>query len=58
MEYVLKLNEQQITIIGAALAEMPFKVAQPVLAAIQAQIDNAAPTNEQESPTSEGRAAT
>lgn len=41
MEHTLKLNEQQLGVIGAALAEMPFKIAQPVLAAIQAQTDEA-----------------
>ena len=42
MEHVLKLTGEQLNIVGAALAELPFKVAQPVMAAIQMQIDAAA----------------
>lgn len=55
MEHVLKLTPEQINVIGAALAELPFKVAQPVLAAIQAQIDaavKAAAKSETEHPQS------
>lgn len=39
MEYTIKLTEQQLGYIGAGLAELPFKIAQPVMAAIQAQVD-------------------
>lgn len=39
MEHVLKLTDQQLNLVGAGLAELPFKVAQPVMAAIQAQVE-------------------
>ncbi|WP_189524219.1 hypothetical protein [Mesorhizobium sp. M8A.F.Ca.ET.165.01.1.1] len=39
MEHTLKLTDEQLGVVGAALAELPFKVAQPVMAVIQAQID-------------------
>ncbi|WP_189556562.1 hypothetical protein [Mesorhizobium sp. M4B.F.Ca.ET.089.01.1.1] len=42
MEHVLKLTDEQLGVVGAALAELPFKIAQPVMAAIQAQIAEAA----------------
>jgi hypothetical protein len=38
MEHTIKLTDEQLGIVGAALAELPFKVAQPLMAAIQAQI--------------------
>lgn len=41
MEHTIKLTDEQLGIVGAALAELPFKVAQPLMAAIQAQIDAA-----------------
>jgi hypothetical protein len=46
MEYTIKLTEQQLGYVGAGLAELPFKVAQPIMAAIQVQVDaaNAAKT--------------
>lgn len=36
--FELKLTEQQLNVIGAALSELPFKVAAPVLQAINTQI--------------------
>lgn len=42
MEHVLKLTDGQLGLVGAGLAELPFKLAQPVMAAIQQQIDAAA----------------
>lgn len=41
MDHVLKFTDEQLGIVGAALAELPFKIAQPVMAAIQAQIAEA-----------------
>jgi hypothetical protein len=41
MEHTLKLTDEQLGIVGAALAELPFKVAQPVMAAIQMQVQQA-----------------
>lgn len=38
MEFTLKLSLQHLQAIGAALAEMPFKTAQPVLAELEKQI--------------------
>lgn len=34
----LTLNDQQLQIIGAALAELPYRVAAPVMADIERQI--------------------
>lgn len=31
MEHVFKLTDEQLNIVGAGLAELPFKVAQPVM---------------------------
>lgn len=42
MTYTLTLSEQQLQIIGAALAEMPYRVAAPVLDEINRQIAAAA----------------
>lgn len=39
----LTLTEQQLQIIGAALAELPYRVAAPVVAEITRQIAQAAP---------------
>ncbi|TIX29990.1 MAG: hypothetical protein E5V37_18460 [Mesorhizobium sp.] len=39
MEHTIKLSDEHLNIIGIALAELPFKIAQPVMAAIQAQLE-------------------
>ena len=37
--YTIKLFANDLTVIGAALGELPHKLAQPVIARIQAQIN-------------------
>jgi hypothetical protein len=39
MNYTLTLTEQHIHTLAAGLAELPYKIAQPVLIHIQAQLD-------------------
>lgn len=39
MEHKLTFTEQQLQILAAGLAELPFKVAQPMFIAMQQQID-------------------
>lgn len=39
MEYTLTLTNQQLTIIDAALSEMPYKVAQPLFKILNEQIE-------------------
>ena len=39
MEHTIKLSDAHLGIVGAALAELPFKVAAPVINVIQAQIN-------------------
>lgn len=39
MEYVLTVTEEELSILGAALNELPRKVSQPVFIRIQAQVD-------------------
>lgn len=41
-EHTIKLTDEQLGIVGAALAELPFRIAQPVLAVIQDQLSTAA----------------
>jgi hypothetical protein len=36
--YTLVLEEQMLNIVASALSELPFKVAQPVIAELQSQI--------------------
>ncbi len=38
MEYSIKLTEQELNILSAALVELPFKVAAPLVAKINQQI--------------------
>ena len=38
MNHTLTLTDQQLQIIGAALAELPYRVAAPVMAEIERQI--------------------
>lgn len=38
MEYSIKLTEQELNILSAALVELPFKVAAPLIAKINSQI--------------------
>jgi bifunctional pyridoxal-dependent enzyme with beta-cystathionase and maltose regulon repressor activities len=38
MEHTIKLNDKHLQIISAALCEMPFRVAAPVVDAINRQI--------------------
>ncbi|MER8846057.1 hypothetical protein [Mesorhizobium australicum] len=38
MDYTIKLTAEQLNIVGIGLGELPFKVAQPVMAAINGQI--------------------
>lgn len=40
MDYTLTLTEQHVHTIAAGLAELPFKVAHPLMLHIQAQINN------------------
>lgn len=39
--HTLKLNDQQLQVIGAALAEMPFRIAAPVIRSIDEQMEAA-----------------
>lgn len=39
MKYTLTLTEQQIAVLGAALQELSFRVAAPVINAINQQLD-------------------
>lgn len=36
--HTIELTHEQMTVIGAALAELPYKIAAPVISAIQKQI--------------------
>lgn len=38
MEYTLKLSDQHMQVLNAALVEMPFRVASPVIQEINRQI--------------------
>ena len=38
MEYTLSLNEQDFSVLSAALVEMPFKLAAPLIQKINLQI--------------------
>lgn len=38
MEYSITLNDQELNILSAALVELPFKVAAPLVAKINQQI--------------------
>lgn len=40
MEHLIKLNAQQLQVISAALCELPFRVAAPVIDAINKQIQS------------------
>lgn len=35
----IELSDDHLNIVGAALAELPFKIAQPVMVAIQKQLE-------------------
>jgi hypothetical protein len=50
MEHILKLNDEQLNLVGAGLAELPFKVAQPVMAVIQGQVAAAAQATQEKKP--------
>ncbi|TIV18605.1 MAG: hypothetical protein E5V99_30315 [Mesorhizobium sp.] len=45
-EHTIKLTDEQLGLIGAAVAELPFRLAQPLLAAIQDQLSAAASQSE------------
>ena len=47
MEYSIKLTEQELNILSAALVELPFKVAAPLVAKINQQITVQQKENEQ-----------
>lgn len=40
----IELSDDHLNVVGAALAELPFKIAQPVMAAIQGQLEAEATT--------------
>ena len=39
MNYLIKLTEQDLKVLSAALSEMPYKVAAPLVAKIGKQLD-------------------
>ena len=45
--YILTLTDQQLQIIGAALSELPYRVAAPVVAEINRQIAAQQPKSEE-----------
>lgn len=36
---IIEVTQQELQVIGAALAEMPYKIASPVLESLQKQVD-------------------
>jgi hypothetical protein len=40
MNYTLTLTEQEVQVLGAALAELPFKVSSALITKIQSQIND------------------
>ncbi|MER9166206.1 hypothetical protein NKI12_02305 [Mesorhizobium australicum] len=60
MEHVIKLTDEQLNLVGAGLAELPFKLAQPVIVAIHQQLAagvQVAKENEAEHATSDQKSA-
>ncbi len=49
MTYTVKVTEADLRVIAAALQELPYKLSAPLLAALQAQV------NEQDKPAPAGR---
>lgn len=48
MEYVLRFNEQQMQVLNAALCEMPYRMAAPIIQSINEQIASASKRSEEE----------
>jgi hypothetical protein len=47
MEHTITLNQQQLQIISAALCEIPYRVAAPVIDSIQKQLQSPPPASAQ-----------
>jgi hypothetical protein len=46
MNYTLTFTEQEVQVLGAALAELPFKVSSNLISSIQNQINKQLPEQE------------
>jgi hypothetical protein len=45
MEHTITLNQQQLQIISAALSEIPYRMAAPVIESIQKQLQPTSPAS-------------
>jgi hypothetical protein len=51
MTYTISLTDQEVQVLGAALAELPFKVSSALISNIQNQINEQIQNSESEQPS-------